>query len=130
MFGSGFLLLIIVCAAIWFWFDSSRARELATAIGTELCRRRQLQFLDDTASLSSLSLCRTEHGLRLQRIFYFEYSDGGMGRRYGSVTVTGNRISCFELENSSWDDTETPQEPPRDENRYSNIIPFERDKSR
>ena len=126
MFGSGFFILILVSAAIWFWLDGARARELATSIGNELCKRKQLQFLDDTASLASISLRRTDQGLRIQRIFTFEFSDGGLGRHFGSVTVIGAKISYFELGEQTWIEAEKIQEENVDNPASDNVIPIDR----
>ena len=126
MFGSGFFILILVSAAIWFWLDGARARELATSIGNELCKRKQLQFLDDTASLSSISLRRTEQGLRIQRVFTFEFSNGGLERHYGSVTVTGAKISYFELGEQTWIDAEKTQDDDQHGSASDNVIPIDR----
>ena len=127
MFGSGFFILILVSAAIWFWLDGARARELATSIGNELCKRKQLQFLDDTASLSSISLRRTGQGLRIQRVFTFEYSDGGLGRRFGRVTVTGATISSFELGEQTWIEGEKVEDEESSNSDSDNVIPLNRD---
>ena len=73
MFAGSLPLLILLVAAIGFWLDAARARELASALAQELCARHGVQFLDGSASLSSLSLKRTPQGLRFQRVFGFSY---------------------------------------------------------
>ncbi len=98
MFAGSLPLLILLVAAIGFWLDAARARELASALAQELCARHGVQFLDGSASLSSLSLKRTPQGLRFQRVFGFSYFTEVGGRREGSITVVGARIRDFQLE--------------------------------
>lgn len=102
MLSEGLLSLIIVAAIIWFWLDSARAREIATAIGIELCRRQGLQFLEGTATLDRLGLNRTPGGIQLCRRFNFEYSEEGTERHTGSITMIGKEMHHFELKGHTW----------------------------
>jgi hypothetical protein len=92
------ILLIVLVGLVWFWLDSARARELATGLAEELCKRRGVQFLDGSAALASLGLARTFEGMRWRRVFGFSYFSEEGGRRQGSVTVVGARIHAFELD--------------------------------
>lgn len=82
----------------WFWLDSARARELATGVAESLCERRSLQFLDETVSLQRIALRRTGDGLRLRRMFGFDFSIEGVGRRRGHVILLGTRVEQFSLD--------------------------------
>lgn len=73
----------------WFWLDSLRAREIATGISRAACERRGLQFLDQTVSLVRLGLRRTGGGLRLRRVYRFDFSEEGVGRRDGYLVLVG-----------------------------------------
>ena len=111
LFNEGFLSLIIVAAAIWFWLDGARAREIATAISIELCHRQGLQFLEGTATLNGIGVNRTPAGLRLRRRFHFEYSEEGTERHTGSITLIGVVMQHFELSGHTWIEGEsTPEE--------------------
>lgn len=87
---TGLLIFLgLVTAAVWYWLDSARAREIATALGSQLCRRHGLQFLDGTAALDSLGVRWTPGGVRLRRVFRFDYSEAGVGRHTGHVVLVG-----------------------------------------
>jgi len=81
----------------WFWLDSARARELATAISDAACRERGLQFLDQTVALTRISLRWTSQGIRMRRTFRFDFSEEGVGRRTGHVTMLGIQLEEFSL---------------------------------
>lgn len=118
MYDSGLLLLLIVAGIIGFWYDNARAKELATAQGSRICRQHRFQFLEETAVLTKTSLCRTGEGLRLQREFAFEYTEEGMTRHRGSIILIGTRVHRFELE------AEEETEPAGLGEKASNVIPF------
>ncbi len=91
---TGILFLGLV---VWFWLDSARAREIATAVCEETCRVRGLQFLDQTVSLFRLGLSWTNRGLRLRRVFRFDFSEEGVGRHSGHLTLVGIDLEEFSL---------------------------------
>jgi hypothetical protein len=94
---SSLMVLLLFAGLIWFWLDSARARELAIGICQEACKQRELQFLDQTVALSRLGLRWTDRGLRLRRRFRFEYSEEGVGRHTGHVTLVGIGLEEFSL---------------------------------
>jgi hypothetical protein len=73
----------------WFWLDSLRAREIATEICKEACARRELQFLDQTVALRRLGLAWEAEGLRMRRVYRFDFSEEGVGRRNGYLVMRG-----------------------------------------
>ena len=83
------LALLALFALGWFWLDSLRARELAIGICRAACDHQDLQFLDQTVALRRLSLRRTPAGLRLRRVYRFDFSEEGVGRRNGHLTLVG-----------------------------------------
>lgn len=96
---SEMLLIAVVVLAVWFVFDTLRAREGATRVAKETCKARGLQFLDDTAQGVRMRLARDGDGImQLRRTFLFEFSDDGVTRRAGSVIMFGNHIESVELE--------------------------------
>jgi len=92
-------LLAILCLLLlgWFWLDSLRARELATGICRAACERRNLQFLDQTVALRRLSVRRTPAGLRLRRVYSFDFSEEGIGRRNGYLALVGLELEELSL---------------------------------
>jgi hypothetical protein len=88
------LLLLLIG---WFWLDSLRAREIAIGICRGACERRDLQLLDQAVALQRIGLARTPGGLRLRRVFRFEFSEEGVGRRTGYLTLRGIDLEAFSL---------------------------------
>ena len=112
---STFLGILIPLLLFLFWLDSARARELATAISDAACGKRGLQFLDQTVALTRISPCWTGRGIRMRRTYRFDFSEEGVGRRTGHVTMLGIHLEEFSL------GLPTPPD---------NVIPFQRAPSR
>jgi hypothetical protein len=89
--------LLIIALLIWFWLDSARAREIAVGICKAGCEQRGLQFLDQTVALRRLGLRWTRQGIRIRRMFQFDYSEEGMGRQDGHVILVGIQLEEFSL---------------------------------
>ena len=91
----GFLLL---AAAAWLWLDSLKAREAAVSAAKAACNSEHLLLLDDTVAIMRLGLARDGgEGLRLRRIYGFEYSDTGNDRSAGSIVMLGSRVLVINL---------------------------------
>jgi hypothetical protein len=83
---SAILLLLLLG---WFWLDSLRAREIALGICRAACDARNLQFLDQTVVLRRLGLSWGMEGIRLRRVYRFDFSEEGVGRHSGYVVLRG-----------------------------------------
>ncbi len=105
---STFLGILLLLVLLWFWLDSARARELATGICDQACAERGLQFLDETVALRKLSLRWTGQGLRIRRLYRFDFSEEGVGRRGGHITMLGVDLEEFSLGLPSPPDNVTP----------------------
>jgi hypothetical protein len=93
------VLLAATALAGWLVFDTLRAREAAVAVARAACRQQGLQFLDDTVRGLQTRLVRHGEGhAALRRIFVFEFSDDGVSRRGGSVTMLGADVESVQLE--------------------------------
>jgi hypothetical protein len=91
--------IVLIAAGIFFWLDSLRARERALSAGRAACQRYELQFLDDTVSVSRVRLGRDEEGqLRIARTYTFEFSDTGNNRRHGAIVMLGGELQDLQLE--------------------------------
>ena len=67
--------------------------------GRAACQRYELQFLDDTVSVSRVRLGRDEEGqLRIARTYTFEFSDTGNNRRQGAIVMLGSDVQDLHLE--------------------------------
>ncbi|MTW22333.1 DUF3301 domain-containing protein [Allochromatium palmeri] len=84
--------LLTVCLLLllgWFWLDSLRAREIALGICQAACRQRDLQWLDQAVALRRLGLSWRSEGVRLRRVYRFDFSEEGTGRRQGYIVMRG-----------------------------------------
>lgn len=85
--------LFLLAGGAWFWLDTLKARDGGIAAARAACNSEGLQLLDDTVSLDSLRLARSDEGrVMLRRVYDFEYSDTGDNRRRGSVVLLGHRV--------------------------------------
>ena len=92
-------LLAVAGLAGWLVFDALRAREAAVAFAKAACQQQGLQFLDDTVRGLRTRLVRHGKGhVALRRIFVFEFSEDGVNRRGGSVTMLGAEVESMQLE--------------------------------
>lgn len=122
------LMLALLAGVIGLWLDGARAREIATAVADELCRRRGYQLLDGTVALARLGLASSTRGVRVKRMFRFDYSVEGVGRLGGAVVMLGSEVQTADL-------LEAPPEPEADSDdpaptppceHADNVVPFKR----
>jgi hypothetical protein len=111
--------ILLIALLIWFWLDSARAREIANGICQEACRARGVQFLDQTVALRRLGLRWTINGVRLRRLYRFDYSCEGVGRQSGSIRMIGIQLETLNLEPACPDN---PPQPPQG----GKVIPLRR----
>ena len=93
------IILLLIAALGWYWFDSLRALEIARNMGKKVCMDANVQFLDDTVARISLVLVRNQSGRRvLRRTYRFEFSETGNSRLEGKITLLGNQIVSVAME--------------------------------
>ena len=91
--------IVLIAAGAFLWLDSLRARERALKAGRAACERHELQFLDDTVSVTRVRLGRDDDGqLRIARTYTFEFSDTGNNRRHGAIVMMGGELQDLQLE--------------------------------
>lgn len=96
---SEIILLALVAALAWLWWDSMQAREAAVAAARAACLAEELLFLDDTVGIAGIKPARDADGrLLLQRAYDFEFSDTGDNRVKGSVVMLGRRVMLLNLQ--------------------------------
>ena len=94
-----YLFALVVVAYVW--YDSMRAREYVISHCRKLCQGAEVQFLDQTTALVSLSIKRNSRLLFvLRRIYQFEVSENGANRLSGYVVMDAGRITDSHLETS------------------------------
>jgi hypothetical protein len=120
--------ILILAVLAWLWLDAARARELATALARRYCDARNLQFLDDTVSMARMGLRWTSQGLRIRRMFRFDFSLEGTGRRTGFVLMIGSQLEAIDDGLPRDEHIEKDITPPSPQTT-SKVIPFKRPES-
>ena len=93
-----FLLLLLTLIVI-FWFESLRIREYVIARCQQVCKEANLQLLDQTVALVTMSVKRASKGsLHLYRKYQFEVSQNGIDRHKEYVTLLGKTITSIHFE--------------------------------
>ena len=94
------ILPIVVLAAIaWFWWGSTRAREVAVSAAAAACRRQDVQLLDQTVQVRQIKLQRDERGsMHIARMYSFEFSIHGVERESGYAVTLGDRLVRVHLD--------------------------------
>ena len=102
---SPWLALVVIAAALGWWWLSMRAREIAVRAARGACRRFSVQLLDETVALRRLRLTRGHDGrLHPWRLYRFEFSQTGGERYTGHVALLGDRLMDAHLEAVSDED--------------------------
>jgi hypothetical protein len=113
-------------SVLLFWLTGARAREFATGLAQRYCQQRGMQFLDGTVSLARVGIRWTNAGLRVRRMFRFDFSLEGVGRRTGYILMLGTDLEAVDdgLPKARIDEKETGPEPARKED--GKVVPFRR----
>lgn len=87
-----------VIAALWYWMDALRGKELARAAGRRACEEAGVQFLDDSVVLARVRPQRNARGrLGFHRAYHFEYTPDGSVRHRGEVALLGRQVLHLSL---------------------------------
>jgi uncharacterized protein DUF3301 len=90
--------LILLLAALYAWQNALRARDLARALGHDLCVKAGVQLLDQSVSLSGVGISRNAEGrLCLRRNYAFEISLDGRDRHRGGLQMLDGRLLSWSL---------------------------------
>ncbi len=92
------ILLAVLFAVILLWMDGARAREVATAVCLEACRRNQVQLLEGTVFLKRFAPRWSNQGLKFRRMFQFDYSSDGADRLTGNVILLGMQLEAVYID--------------------------------
>lgn len=91
------LALLLVLSVAWFWLNAARAREMAVGLAQRACQERGVQLLDQAVALRRLGLRWEARGLRVRRVYRFEFSEEGVGRRTGYLVLVGLELVDLSL---------------------------------
>jgi len=96
---SALVLTIVIGLVGWFWASNMRSRELALRLSAKACESVDVQFLDQTVSISRIGLGRSPRGtLNLQRVYSFEFTRDGSERWQGRVAMQGDQVKAIHLD--------------------------------
>ena len=119
---STFLIILALIALAFFWLDSSRARELAVAICKQASDKYGVQFLDESVALKSLGIRWPTQGLRLRRVYSFDFSRDGVERLSGTLALVGINLEYLDFDFSIIDvNKPSSDEKPR---KSGDVIPI------
>lgn len=121
---TGVASILVLALFGWLWLDGARAREFATTLARRYCENRDMQFLDETVSLARIGVRWTNEGLRIRRMFRFDFSLEGVGRRTGHVLLLGTRLEGIDDGLPEPEDESHPPVAPDEGDRK--VIPFRR----
>lgn len=96
---SSILFLLFLGALTWFWLDTVRVLEIARTHCKRTCAQYHLQLLDDSVSVTGISLARNKRGqVVLQRNYRFEFHHAGEDvRTQGSLIMRGNQLMMIDI---------------------------------
>ena len=93
------VLLLVAMVAAFLWRSSMDAKESAVQICKSTCRSYDVQLLDDTVSLISIRPVRGRGRLiSLRRVYGFEFSQHGVERRNGAITLLGGSLESIYMD--------------------------------
>ena len=85
--------LMVLAALAWLWYDSMLVRDIGIQAAKAACAAEDLQLLDDTVAIASLTLGRDDDGrMLLRRAYNFDFSDTGDNRCRGSLVMLGTQV--------------------------------------
>jgi hypothetical protein len=92
-------LLLLIILLVWLWRTGQDSRDIAIATAREACERQGLQFLDGTPALQKIRPCFSKRaGPGLRRIYTFDYSVDGLGRKTGCIIMHNTQVSAVLLD--------------------------------
>ena len=87
------LFLATLTIIVWFWYETLRYREYAIQRCRKICNEMNLQLLDQTVTLASISFRKdSSNRLRLLRRYNFEISIDGASRHNGYIVFSGYKL--------------------------------------
>jgi len=103
------LLIILILAGIWYWWDTQQSNEIALFVCKKKCETAGLQLLDASVSRQRAWLRRGPNGyVQICRLYSFEYSDDQSSdygqRQHGYIVLIGKQVVETNL---PYEETET-----------------------
>ena len=79
--------VLLVAASIGAWWQLMQGKLKARRAADHVCAAHDLQLLDDTVSLNSITWSREESGAGIFANYKFEFATNGARRRTGIATI-------------------------------------------
>lgn len=118
---TSFATLFAVIIGVLSWQANAKARELANRIVKHACKQHNVQWLDESTTLSAWRLRRGAMGsLGVWREFQFEFLENNI-RQKGIVTLLHNAVIDLQLVTQTAN-TQSPLFKPA--NQITNVIKF------
>jgi len=93
MYFTELFIIMILAVLVWFWLESMKVNELARKIGARICRENNVQFLDDTVHLASISPGKNSYGqIKALRKYKFEFTNSEYHRYQGEIVLAGKQL--------------------------------------
>jgi hypothetical protein len=89
---------LLVTGAIVVWWQLMQGRQKARKAAGHVCSNHDLQLLDDTVSLSSITWNRDNSNPRILVNYSFEFATNGAKRRSGMATMSSSSSLTVTLE--------------------------------
>ena len=80
-------LFLLVVGAIVAWWQLMQGRNRASHAAKQVCANHNLQLLDDTVSLASITWSREDPDARFLVNYGFEFATNGAVRRHGTASI-------------------------------------------
>ncbi len=81
------LIFLMVTGSVVAWWQLMQGRQKARKAAGKVCSNHDLQLLDDTVSLSSVTWSREDSSARILVNYGFEFATNGAIRRHGVATL-------------------------------------------
>jgi len=105
-------MLSTIVAVILLWYESLRFREQITRLCRNLCEQSDMQLLDQSVSLTGITVARNRFGRwQLRRVYQFAVSHNGADRFSGYVTLLGSVVEAIQIDNQDGMSTLYPTQP-------------------
>jgi hypothetical protein len=92
---------ILVIVVVLYWFNSMQCKSYAVVYARRECDKHGVQLLDQTVQRTKLSMSRDQGDRwRLWREYRFDYSEDGVNRYEGRLTMLGYKLLRSALETS------------------------------
>lgn len=93
------LIIFSLPLVVWFWIDSSRTIESARVAASKMCKKNNVQFLDDSVHQIKFSMGKNSYGqLKFVRTYAFEFTNNEHQRYKGELVFAGCQLLSSQMD--------------------------------